>query len=555
MKQVTPVYRRDSRRGIALVTVMCFTFILSCVLSVMVLVSGTHSKITRHELNNEKAFYIAEAGVERAAQYIANGGTVPGTVSGNIGEGSYVATIISGASITDAWHSAGGQININPNNSSDNEFTVTLSDGSVINRDMLVQDYPGFIGQATLVHVKPKGNGNQNSFTIDGVTVDLENKNTYDIISDYMSVSIYNDNINTNGKAVGKWWISLAAAESTIATNGMGSGSGNIAQARAQYSMLSVGNVRGESVVILRETVKQKTWAKYALWMESNNGIYFKAGEKFYGSIYSTEQLSFSGDPEFFGDCTSAANSYSGSTNACIFHNGFQMGVSNQSMQQISFSNLQNKATLQVEGRTYVTFSGTNMLITNSRMGWNNQVVGCSSSTVIYVKKSNTGTSSTKPADVYVGGTLDGRITLVAENDFYITNHLYYAADSKTNLLSDDALGMIAKSDIYITTTAPDNLQIYAHMMATGLVDTNSSTEGTFKVVDYDHGSARGELMVHGGIVQHNRGAVGTFNSGTGVTLTGYNKNYTYDTRFEIDPPPEYPPLNDQLTFGVWRQR
>jgi len=338
MNRMVQMDRIDGRGGVALVSVLCFIFVLSCLLSAMVLFSGTHGKITRIELDREKAFYVAEAGVERAAQYIANGGPVPGTVYGTLGEGSYVATIISGASITDSWHSAGGQININPNNSPDNEFTVTLQDGSVINRDMLVQDYPGFIGQATLVHVKPKGNGNQNTFLVDGQTVILENNNAYDIISDYMSVSIFNDNISTNGKAVGQWWISLAAAESTITTNGMGSGSGNIGQARTQYSMLSVGNVRGRSIVILRETVKQKTWAKYAMWMESNNGIYFKAGEKFYGSVYSTEQLSFSGDPEFFSECASAATTYGGTTNACIFHDGFKMGVSNQTMQKISFS-------------------------------------------------------------------------------------------------------------------------------------------------------------------------------------------------------------------------
>ena len=544
-----------TREGTALVTVLCITFVLSCLLGSMVLVSGTHSKIARIQLDTEKAFYIAEAGVERAAQYIANGGTVPGSICGMEGEGSYVATIISGASITDAWHSAGGQININPNNSADNEFSVTIPDGSTINRDILVQDYPGYLGQATLVHVKPKGNGNQNGFLVDGQPCTLENKNTYDIVSDYMSVSIYNDNINTNGKAVGKWWISIAAAESTIATNGMGSGSGNVGQARAQYSLLSVGTVRGRSVVILRETVKQKTWAKYALWMESNNGIYFKAGEKFYGSIYSTEQLNFSGDPEFFGEVASAAATYSGSTNACIFHEGYHLGVSNQTMQQISFTNLQGKASLQLEGRTYITFSGTNMLVTNSRQGWTGQTVGCSSNTVIYVKTATTGTSSTRPGDIYVGGTLDGRLTIVAESDFYITNHIYYAADSKTNLLSDDALGMIAKSDIYVATSAPSNLNIYAHMMATGLIDTNSSTEGTFEVLNYSSGTPRGKLMVHGGIVQHDRGAVGTFDPGTGESTHGFYKDYTYDTRFELDPPPNYPPLNDQLVFGVWRQR
>lgn len=545
----------DSRSGTALITVMCIMLVLSGLLASMMFFTGTHMRQARMQIDTEKAFFIAEGGCERAAQYIANGGNVPGSLCGFMGDGSFVATVISGASITDSWHSVGGQININPNNSPDNEFNVTLPDGASITRDMLVSDYPGFLGSATLVHVKPKGNGNQNSLMIDGTPVTLENKNAYDIISESMSVSIYNDHVNTNGMAVGHWWISIAAAECTIATNGVGSGQGNIGQARVQYSILSVGTVNGSCKTILRETVKQKTWAEYALWMDRNNGIYFKSGEKFYGKVYSTEPLNFSGNPEFFGECASAANYFSGSTNACIFHEGFLMGVSNQTMQQVSFSNLSEKASLTLEGTTYLTFSGTNLLITNSRNGWDSEPICCSSQTLIYVKTSTTGSSSTRPGDLYVGGTLDGRLTLVCERDVLITNHIEYAADSKTNMMSDDALGMIAKRDIAVTTSAPDDLKIYSHMMATGLYDTNSATDGSFGVINYNSGSPRGKLTVHGGIVQADRGAVGTFNPYTGVTGTGFDKDYTYDARFMTDPPPDYPPLNDKLVFGSWRER
>lgn len=541
--------------GTALVVVMCFVTILSGIAIGFQFVTGSHLKTMRINTDTERAFYIAEAGIEYAAQSVANGSNVPATFHGRMGAGSYVVTVISGASITDSWHTVGGQININPNNSPQNEFAVTLPDGSQITRDTLTQDYPGFCGTPVLVHVKPKGNGNQNGMTIDGVQYALTNNNTYDIVSDYMSASIYNDNVNTNGKAMGKWWISIAAAEANIIVDGMGSGKGNIGQSRIQYSILSVGTVRGCVKVLLRETLRQRTWAEFALWMNYNNGIYFKAGEKFYGKVHSNEELTFSGDPEFFEMCTSAASTYAGSTNACIFRNGFVRGAPPQTLQTVDFARLLGKAALTLEGNTEITLAGTNLVITNERQGWSRQSVACDQPKVIYIKTATTGTSGTRPGDCYLGGTLDGRVTLVAERDVYITNHIFYASNPATNQMADDALGIIVKRDIAVTENAPNNLSIYAHMMATGQYDPNATTDGSFGVVNYNSGSPRGTLTVYGGIIQDDRGAVGTFNTGSGTTVTGFSKNYSYDVRFKIDPPPEYPPFNDLLVFGPWKER
>ena len=112
--------------------------------------------------------------------------------------------------------SVGGAININPNNSPQNEFFIKLPDGSEINRDDLVQDYAGYNGPATIVHVKPKGNGNQNDLLINGNEYAVENKSTYEILCPTMVVNIYNDNVNPQGKAVGKWWIAIAATGATV---------------------------------------------------------------------------------------------------------------------------------------------------------------------------------------------------------------------------------------------------------------------------------------------------------------------------------------------------
>lgn len=325
------------------------------------------------------------------------------------------------------------------------------------------------------------------------------------------------------------------------------------AGARKQYSIVSVGVVGGETKVITLEGVQRKTWADYALWSDDNRNIYFKSGEKFNGKVHSNTELWFSGDPEFFERVTSAAASFGGSTNSCTFHKDFITSAPTQTMATVNFSNLYNKASIVYTGTTYITVSGTNMIISNDRAGLSTATNPIPPDGVIYVETATTGASATRPGDVFISGTLDGRITVATEHNINITNHLEYAVDAKTNAACNDALGLISMHDVVVKTSCPDDVRIYAHIMATGL-DTASDTDGSFGVEDYSSGSPRGQLIVHGGIAQAYRGAVGTFSTSSGAMVTGYEKNYTYDTRFMEDPPPEYPPLSDELRFGLWRE-
>jgi hypothetical protein len=106
-----------------------------------------------------------------------------------------------------------GGININPNNSPQNEFSLKKGDGNTITRDDLHQqtnvDSSGtyYQGAATFIHVKPKGNGNQNSLMVNGQVFPVQNSNTYDFQGE-MQVRVWNDQIK-NSKAMGHWWISI----------------------------------------------------------------------------------------------------------------------------------------------------------------------------------------------------------------------------------------------------------------------------------------------------------------------------------------------------------
>ena len=205
-----------SRNGMALVTVLLLTAILSILLVALTRGSSTHLLVASSQRDFEKALYVTEAAVERAAAHIVGGGAVPASLTGTVGDGVYIFTVIQGGQVAMGSCSIGGAININPNSSPDNEFQLKMADGTIIDRDDLVQDYGGYNGPAVMVHVKPKGNGNQNDLLVNGESYPLENKTTYQILAPTMAVNLYNDNVNPQGKAVGQWWIAVGATGATI---------------------------------------------------------------------------------------------------------------------------------------------------------------------------------------------------------------------------------------------------------------------------------------------------------------------------------------------------
>jgi hypothetical protein len=330
------------------------------------------------------------------------------------------------------------------------------------------------------------------------------------------------------------------------------------------YSLESIGTVGAMSEVIRIARLYLPTYAKYALWMDTNGRIYFIPGEEFFGHVHSNDEVWFSsnsvqGGPTFWEEMTTAANSYGGTIDWVEFHKEFKMNTVEGTMADIDFDsgsayslkNLAGTFGLVLEGDTTIKFEGQNMLVTNERKGWNEEVVPIGADQLVYVKDSTTGSSDTQAAKVHVeGGQVDGRMTVVAEDDILIEDHIVYAQDPAVYPDSDDALGLISKDDVWVTQEAPDNLNLSAAMIAAGVKGGNN--RGSFGVLDYNEGSPRGALNVNGSIVQDKRGAVGTFNS-SGMA-TGYYKNYTFDARFGAVAPPYYPVVDDSVKYSGWSE-
>lgn len=180
---------------------------------------------------------------------------------------------------------------------------------------------------------------------------------------------------------------------------------------------------------------------------------------------------------------------------------------------------------------------------------------------VIYCTGAITGLSGEITDNLYSNGKITARSAwTIATNavngkDVTIGNNLYYHTEpDKTKSATDPinlaaaTLGVVAHG-ISIPSTAPTNLKIDAVLMA----GNNSTTDGSFQVTNYGSKTPVGTLTINGGIIQKVRGSVGTFNSSTGQTSTGYTKNYHYDPRLATNPPPFYPTTGtyDKLSWRM----
>ncbi len=167
--------------------------------------------------------------------------------------------------------------------------------------------------------------------------------------------------------------------------------------------------------------------------------------------------------------------------------------------------------------------------------------------TIIYANGNVTSLQGTVQAD--------NQMTIAAKNDMVIKNNVVYenytagsgtpgaggyvapSAEGTTNLL-----GLVSwNGNVRIASTAPADININATIMA---------QNGVVQVDNYDTISARGIATILGGVISNYYGAFGTFNSSTGVAVSGYGRNFVYDTRMEaMLTPPYFPSTNTFIAF------
>lgn len=300
-------------------------------------------------------------------------------------------------------------------------------------------------------------------------------------------------------------------------------------------------------------TVTKKSFLDYLYFTNTellggNRKIWFIGGDVIHGPVHSNGNIHMArGSPIFEGRVTTGGvieRSWGASPN---FQQGYEERVSTIPLPQGNQA-LKEEARrdgFYYFGRTTVNlYSGGKMLVTNYNRrstGPTRRRVSLPANGVVYVDGSR--------GDVYVRGTLNGKLTIAAYRNIYITGNLEIADKSEA---SDDLLGLVSNNDILIRHDprrriyAPYNIEIDAGLLA---------VNGSFGLQNYWRGPARGTLTVRGAIVQESRGAVGTFSRRTGRRASGYSKDYWYDERFQHRQPPYFlEPVNSSYEEVLWNE-
>lgn len=427
--------RRGDRRGSTLIVVMMMTLVSTVAISSVLFSVSARVQRVNKQVQLEQAFYLAEAGVERAAASVAAGNEYDATLTGSLASGSYVAVI-------DCTSHSGGAIDV--------EITST-------------------------------------------------------------------------------------------------------------------GTVGGVSRTVTVHGLRRVSWARYALWYDQEaTSLVIAAGDSFKGRVYSKPLMRFSnsglstnGKAHFYDKVWTVPSYIQYDSGAYpILDYGIVTSAEVQSIASVDFADLKaqtqaSSSGLVLNGNATIVLDGTTMKITNIPNGWTNRVVTIPENGIVYAKaysytkttydyrgRAYT-TTVTEAGDITVSSPngLNGQLTLVSENDINIVGHIRYASDPATNPNSDDKLGLIAQDNVVVQTAAPNNLEVYAHILC---------KNGGFGVYNYNTGSSRGILKIYGGIANLIRNAVGT------TTPTGFLKNYIFDSRLARNPPPFYPKVVDELEWDWW---
>jgi hypothetical protein len=317
------------------------------------------------------------------------------------------------------------------------------------------------------------------------------------------------------------------------------------------------------------------SFAKYAYFTnsETNNGspIYFVTGDHLTGLVHTNGYFSLAGNPQFSTKVDSAnqgdsfyhaatgtyteAGISSPTDTTQFYHYNTSYAADHPSAYQnsptYSFNGGQPvvnmpASTANVQANANISISGPNGANANVTLSYTASGVTvnppASGSIVINnngVQQTLTSTArppyptfSTTLSTIYVtgtataSGTVSGRTTLGASNGINIPSSLVYNDPSK------DVLGLISDGNVTVTATSPGNLTIDAEIM---------SINGSFTVNNYSGLPPMGTLNILGGLVQNQRGAVGTFSGSPPTLRSGFLKNYVYDNVLLSTPPPNWP--------------
>jgi len=157
---------------------------------------------------------------------------------------------------------------------------------------------------------------------------------------------------------------------------------------------------------------------------------------------------------------------------------------------------------------------------------------------------------------------IDGRLSIFVKNKTYISSDIVYLnQDSSVN---GDILGINSGSDIIIqsnkiTNCSNVNTNLYDIIVNAvlisfdGTVFAGNLATNQSNFIDYENDECPNKLIFFGSMATRYQGAFGIYEGESGTPLSGFIKNFTFDTRGKNDPN-FIPPFITTPTGAVWNR-
>jgi hypothetical protein len=353
------------------------------------------------------------------------------------------------------------------------------------------------------------------------------------------SISSISQNLPPTGTPLGSY---------TVAFTDLGSPGGSTIIRR--YRVRSTGTI-GTASQVVTTYFQPDNYARYIWFTDSESyqgtNVWFWDQDRLNGPTHTNGHFNIKGNPIFEGEVRSVDDYLR------YYNDGNNINSSNLSNPPHDLPDFQDVVTLGADAIKMPTQA------LNLRTASTNGGIRYTGDTTIHLNSNGTmnatngghtynnialpanGALFVNNGNLNISGTLSGRLTAGASGDINVTDNITYAHDPRVSgSTSTDTLGLISEGDVMIDSNASHaNLEIDASIMA-----LNTS----FLLEDWWTDGARGTLTVFGGIIQKQRGPVGTFSGDTKVS--GYSKNYKYDVRLLSSPPPFVPTTGDYIPLS-----
>jgi hypothetical protein len=309
----------------------------------------------------------------------------------------------------------------------------------------------------------------------------------------------------------------------------------------------------------IRQRIKMTSFAQYAYFTvdertPAGDPIWFITGDQIHGLVHSNATFRISGSPRFFDRVTSAADRMIGYKSYSVYDaSGWPVGGNNPRFDQgFTLDVVEIPLPSQTLDLQWLAQHGGLFLSPASTIELGKRASGVAAQG--WLRYRNTPPPSTAPWSeasitllankvVYVNnplnlsGNLRGELTIACKRDISIVDDITYSQSDASGAPlpgCTDLLGLVSEKNIlFKNDPATKDLKVDAVLMA---LDTSIQAEN----YDTRAASAAGTLTIWGGLIQKYRGPVGTSDA-SGHIVTGYVKDYHYDTRVTARTPPAFP--------------